>query len=278
MQTPKPILVVDLFPELDKALIDLLRSLSAEDWLKPTVAKLWTVKDIASHLLDGNIRKISMLRDGYFGEKLENIQSYADLVNFLNQLNADWVRATRRISPQLLIYLLEQTGKQVYDVLKNLDPYGKALFSVAWAGEQESQNWFDIAREYTERWHHQQQIRLAVDKPGLMDKQFYYPLLDTFMRALPYTYRHTEIADNTLLKFIITGEGGGSWYLWRRNTQWQLLMDEAARPFAQVTIPGEIAWLLFTKAIPPAIAREKVGIDGPSHLAEPLLHMVAVMA
>ena len=63
------------------------------------------------------------------------------------------------------------------------------MFPVSWAGEQESANWFDIAREFTERWHHQQQIRLAVEKPGIMTREFYYPVLDCFMRALPYSYR-----------------------------------------------------------------------------------------
>jgi uncharacterized protein (TIGR03083 family) len=278
MHTPAPLLLIDLFPALDTALADLLRSLSAEDWQKPTVARLWTVKDVAAHLLDGNIRKISMVRDGYFGEKPENIHSYADLVHFLNGLNADWVKATRRISPPMLIELLESTGREVYQTLKQLDPYGKALFPVAWAGEQESQNWFDIAREYTEHWHHQQQIRLAVNKPGLLDQQFYFPLLDTFMRALPHTYRHTQAVEGTLVKVTITGEGGGQWYVWRHADQWQLVTHETSPPLAEVTIPGELAWQLFTKAITPAVAREKVNISGPAYLGEPILQMVAVMA
>ena len=83
-----------LFPLLDKKLIELLRSLTAEEWNAPTVAKLWTVKDVASHLLDGNLRALSTSRDGYFGEKAENIHSYQDLVDFLNQLtdrlNLSW--------------------------------------------------------------------------------------------------------------------------------------------------------------------------------------------
>ena len=34
-------------------------------------------------------------------------------------------------------------------------------FGVAWAGEERSPAWFDVARELTERWHHQAHIRLA---------------------------------------------------------------------------------------------------------------------
>lgn len=60
-----PILVADLFPEITRHLLELLRSLSADEWRLPTVSSRRTVKDIASHLLDGSLRRLSMQRDGY---------------------------------------------------------------------------------------------------------------------------------------------------------------------------------------------------------------------
>jgi len=43
----------------------------------------------------------------------------------------------------------------------------KNNFSLAvdWAEEMESKNWMAIAREYTEKWLHQQQIRDAIQQP-----------------------------------------------------------------------------------------------------------------
>jgi uncharacterized damage-inducible protein DinB len=108
----KIIETLPLFPKLDQKLIELLRSLSKEDWNRPTLAKLWTVKDIASHLLDGNFRAISLMRDGYNGLSHGVINSYHDLVSFLNNLNADWVKATNRLSSHVLTDLLEETGKE----------------------------------------------------------------------------------------------------------------------------------------------------------------------
>lgn len=58
-----PIDVRHLFRPLDAALISLLHSLNTEDWHRPTVARLWSVKDVAAHLLDGNIRLLSIQRD-----------------------------------------------------------------------------------------------------------------------------------------------------------------------------------------------------------------------
>ena len=55
-----PIKTTHLFPILDQLLIDLLQSLTKAEWHYPTIAKQWLVKDIAAHLLDGNIRMLSM--------------------------------------------------------------------------------------------------------------------------------------------------------------------------------------------------------------------------
>jgi hypothetical protein len=61
--TEIPVTTIHLFTKLDNLLISLLRSLSPEEWQQQTIAKLWKVKDIASHLLDGNLRTLSFSRD-----------------------------------------------------------------------------------------------------------------------------------------------------------------------------------------------------------------------
>jgi len=131
-----------------------LQSLTPDDWQRLTLARRWPVKDVAAHLLDGNLRTLSMLRDGYFGEAPGEINSYDDLLGFLNRLNAEWVTSTRLLSPAVLIDVLTQSGREYADFLAALDLQAPAAFAVAWAGESESANWFYIAREYAEKWHH----------------------------------------------------------------------------------------------------------------------------
>lgn len=130
MKKVEPIFTVDLFPKIDKKLTEVLSTISAGDWEKQTIAPLWKVKDVAAHLLDGNIRGISTSRDKYFGVPAENIHSYQDLVHFLNQFNADWVQAAKRISPALMILLLDITATAYYEHAQTLDPFAEALFSV----------------------------------------------------------------------------------------------------------------------------------------------------
>ncbi|GAB2774824.1 maleylpyruvate isomerase family mycothiol-dependent enzyme [Rhabdobacter roseus] len=279
MKLPIPIQTLPLFPRLDQKLIELLRSLSASDWEKPTVASRWTVKDIAAHLLDGNLRALSMLRDNYYGQAPDPIHSYQDLVSYLNRLNAEWVLALKRLSPPVLTELLESTGKPYYDYLKTLNPFDPATFSVAWAGEQESENWFHLAREYTEKWHHQQQIRLAVGQEGVLyAREYYFPYLDTSMRALPHHYREVPGQEGALIHFHVQGQGGGDWFLYHDGQRWTLVLESTLPPACRVSIEGTVAWRIFTKGIRRADAEKYVTLTGNQALGQPIFDMLAVMA
>lgn len=268
---------LSLFPVLDNALIQLLRSLSPSEWHLPTRARLWTVKDIAAHLLDGNLRTLSISRDAYFGENPGVLNSYADLVAFLNRLNADWVKASQRMSPTVLTDLLETTGRSYHAHLCALEPHAPAVFSVAWAGDETSPNWFHIAREYTEKWHHQQQIREATGRPGIATRALYYPVLNTFAQALPHHYRTVATTEGTVVTLTITGEAGGTWSIVRSGTHW-VLTESTQTPSATVTLPDTEAWKLFTRGLSPAEATEVMVFTGPASLTEPMLSLIAVMA
>lgn len=270
---------IELYPVLDGKLVELLESLTPEEWDAPTIAGKWTVKDVAAHILDGcYLRRLSIHRDGYFGARAENIESYQDLIGYLNDLNAVWVDAAKRISPAILIELIRTHSREVYEFLQRLEPRGRAIFPVAWAGESESQNWFDIARDYTERWHHQQQIRLAVNKFGIETRELYFPVLATFMRALPHNYRSVEAAENTVLQFTVTGAAGGDWYLLKTANGWTQINNAANLPIARTTIPQEIAWRVFTKGIDKETAKTQSSIEGNKDLGAHIFNMLSVMA
>jgi hypothetical protein len=267
-----------LFPILDKMLIELLKSLTEEEWNTQTIAKLWKVKDVASHLLDGNLRALATSRDGYFGEKPENINSYQDLVAFLNHLNATWTNATKRLSPQVLTNLLEITGNEYFEHLQTLNPYDNSVFSVAWAGQETSQNWFHIAREYTEKFLHQQQIRDAVGKPGIMTKELYYPFLDTFMYAFPHTFSDVSAEIRTVVSLKVSTDIGGLWSIIKTDDSWILSKDDNLDANCHVTIDPNTAWKLFSKSWKPEQVFDTVEIIGDRTLGEQTLKMIAVMA
>jgi len=278
MKKPEKIDVIALMPELDKMLFKLLEGLSPDDWEKQTIAPKWKVKDIAAHLLDGNLRTISKLRDNYYGQKPEAINSYVNLIDFLNKLNADWVKATKRLSPKVIIDLLKSSGEEYCNFLTTLNPDEKAKFPVAWAGENESKNWFHIAREYTEKWHHQQQIRFAIgDEKELLEEKWYLPYLDTSVRALPHHYRDVEGDDQDLVKFTFLGKTEKSWFLSYENG-WELFTSVNEEPKCEVKIKNEDAWKIFTKGMTREEAIESSEIIGNRGLGEKIFDMIAVMA
>lgn len=269
--------IISLLYSLDNELIKLLNSLTPEEWNAPTIAKKWKVKDIASHLLDTTLRGLSISRDNYFGESPAGFKDYEELVAFLNRLNKDWTSATSRLSTQVLISLLKTFGKEYIDHLNILDPEAPAIFSVAWAGQETSPNWFHIAREYTERFLHQQQIRDAVGEHGLMTREYFYPFIDILIKALPHTYRNNPAKEGTTVSVIVNSDIGGRWSIIKTKTEWEFA-ESIAEADSIVSMNPDIAWKLFSKGITREEALSQVRISGNEELALTTLKMVSVMA
>jgi len=272
-----PIPTLHLFPVLQKNLIELLRSLDAKEWQTQTIARLWKVKDVAAHILDGNLRRIAAMRDGWQSPPDRLITSNDDLISYLNDLNASWVKVFKRVSPQQLIEMIEASWDPYMQALESRDPYSDATWSVSWAGQAHSLHWLDTAREYTEKWLHQQQIRDAVKKPGILTNELYHPFLEIFMLALPHTYRGVEAPAGTCLQFTITGQGGGNWWL-VKNGNWELHPEAGGKLLSHTTIDGEVAWKLFSASWKKDDVENKIQIEGDKKLGSGILDMVSVMA
>ncbi len=277
MKPVGPINTVDLFPPLSCELLSVLKSLHAEDWARPTVCLPWTVKDVTAHLLGGNLGRL-WSRDPSSAASDYSPQPYGDLLNLINHDNALWVQAAQRISPEILIEFLELTDRHLDVHFRRLALKEPARIGVAWASDSLAPNWFDIAREYTEKWLHQQHIREAVNQPLLTTRTWLFPTLDTFMRGLPHTFRNIETPPGTSVSVNICGEAGGEWSLVRKGPGWELFEGRDPQAVSRVHMSQDIAWRLFTKGICPDLARRQVHIDGNIALGETVLEMVSIMA
>lgn len=270
MREPQTIVTSNLFAPLNTELVGLLRGLTDDDWERPTAAGTWTVREVAAHLLDTSMRRLSMDRDGYAPPVPPN--AFANGFGaFINNANAQGVALLRRMSANMLIDMLGRYGAQMGEFLAAKEPNAPARWAVSWAGDETSPNWFDVAREFTERWHHQQQIRDAVGRPPLF--AYLGPVIDTFVRALPHTYRDIAAPDGTTIVLRVVEEGEGAWTLVRESSSWRLYEGESADPTTRVTMRGDAAWRIFTKQkIDPHAT-----IEGDGTLARPLLGMIAII-
>lgn len=283
MPMPSPIFVAHLFRDVSQRLVTLLRSLDEEEWHLPTLSSERQVKDIASHLLDGSLRRLSMQRDAYLPpDGSSQPREDETLLDFLTRLNAEWETATCRLSPKVLVGLIEWADEQLADLFESLDPFGPAIFPVAWAGEQESQNWMDVARDYTEKWHHTQQIFDATSRPStIAERRLIHPCLDIFMRALPFTFRNVDAPEGSIISVTITGEAGGEWLVVRSGQSWIQVTEAVTTPVTRFTISQDSAWKLFTKRLDHSEALRRFSgmqIEGDIALGSNVIEMVSVMA
>jgi hypothetical protein len=205
------------------------------------------------------------------------IRSPQDVVALVNRLNAEGVTVYRRLSPLVLIDMMKSACQQSAVFHESLDPFAPATFAVSWAGEEISPNWFDTTRELTERWHHQQQIRLATNRPGIMTPDLYHPVLDCFIRGLPHLYSDVTAPVGTKLLLEISGECGGQWFLSKGTARWNFVNQPDGDIASRVTIPQELAWRIFTKGIDRTSARAKIQIEGNQPLGQKILSLTAIV-
>jgi len=275
-----PVLVLDLFPGERAALLELLASLSEEEWGRPTVCAGWSAKDIALHLLGDDIGRLSRGRDAFSAAAFTSFDGgtfEAELLAFINRQNEVWVEAARRLSPRLLIDLLRWSGEETQRYFESLDLYALGE-PVSWAGPQPAPVWLDVAREYTERWLHQQQIRDAVGRPGLKERRPFAPVLATFVRALPHTFRDVAAPEGAHVRLTITGDAGGAWSLVRGEGGWGLCARGGGEPDVAVALGQETAWRLFTKGISGDEALAATTIEGHRALGLKVLDTVSIIA
>ena len=266
----------ELFLPLQRELVALLRGLAEADWSRPTVARGWTVKDVAAHLRDTDLRRLSAQRDGY-RPSAAKLGSYEEIVAFINGLNAAWVETARRLSPRVLTELLEWTGPQAAELFASLAPDEEAAVAVAWAGEARSANWMDVGREYTEKWHHQAQVRDAVGAPALDSRQRLGPVIELAMYALPHAFRGCEAEPGSTLSVRVEGDAGGVWHILRAAARWELRAGDADAPTARVRLDADAAWRLFFNALDRAEAAARVEATGDARLCETFLGVRSVM-
>ena len=149
---------------------------------------------------------------------------------------------------------------------------------VSWAGVELAPVWLDVARDYSEDWTHQQQIRDAIGIPGLTDPTFLDPILDIFLRAAPHTYRAVSAAlgESFRLTWLTTTARlpGPSP---PRPPAGFYRHGPPAAPTARITVPAEPLWRLATGGITADTAARRAVMNGAQHLAEPLLRIVSVV-
>jgi uncharacterized protein (TIGR03083 family) len=274
----EPVNVLPVFRDERAALLDMLTGLASKEWEADTSCPGWTVRDLTAHLLGDDLGVLSRGRDEYFdlGSWTQSTgRTWSGIVAFLNQTNERWVQATRHLSGRLLTELLGYTGELVSQYFSGLNP-DELGDIVSWAGPDPAPNWLNIAREYTERWVHQAQLRRAVHLPSLDEPRFVSLVIATFARALLRAYSGQQADESTSITISVHGKAGGQWSLRRQFGTWELCEGKAPRPATLIRLDQEAFWRRLSRDDRSGV-RERVEISGDLPLAEPFFDAVSVI-
>ncbi|MBB6398846.1 uncharacterized protein (TIGR03083 family) [Actinomadura coerulea] len=256
-------------------MLDLLRALSPAEWAVPTVCPGWDVHDVVAHVLNDYMRRLSGSRDGYGGAIFAEDET---LPAYLARTNEEFVRAARRLSPQLMIELMDHLGPRLDAVWAARDLQDAADLNVFWAAtDVDSPAWLDIGREYTEFWVHQQQVRDAVSAPGADEPDLMGPVLDVFARGLPHALREHDRPEGHTAHLEVLGPAGGRWGVVRQDARWQMA-PPVGEPTAHVSMDQDTFWRLATRGITEDEARQRSKMTGDAELTKAITALLAVIA
>ncbi len=246
-----------------------LDGLTPQEWRASTAAPGWTVKDLALHLLDDDLGWLSRDRDEDRSGLLDMV-AHSTFVAALAAKNDAWVRGAPQLSARVLSSLLEWAGKEMDDHYSAMDLQGDG--GVVWASDGPVPVWFDIAQDLTERWVHQMQMRLAVDKVGSYAAEYLPEVLRTFVWAFPHQYRPDASAGTPVALDL---SAGGTWTLTSAGAgRCELEPGTPADPAAAVHATDEAGWRWLTGAAIPAGGLRS---EGPDNLIQPLLSVRGII-
>lgn len=262
-----------------QALLAILDSLEPGDWPRGTPCPEWTVHDLVLHLLGDDFGVLAMLRDGHMTPLPSDAP--AGFAAAIDQLNDTWVRASApRLSPRMLRGLLVWAGHETHVFFASEGAGTESPMGVSWAGSSPSPHGLEVAREYTERWLHQQQIREAVGRSPLADPILTRVLLQSLVHCLPVAYGGVEAADGATVRLEITDFPTLAIGLRHDGPGWRLVHGRGlGEPDCSVAAPGEPLWRAWTTNGTPADLRAAATVKGPApELAEPLFAARAVIS
>lgn len=254
------------------AFLELLRSLSAEDWERPTECPEWSVKGLVLHVLGDDLSLLSRQRDA----SLDSLTTYAidhpgvTFRELLDGFNEQWVTAASFLSIELVLELLRLVGEWSDTFYREVgletiarEPVGLFASSVP------SPYWQVMAREYDERFIHHSQVRRAVGVPELEGELVTWAARVTAHLFAAWLVEYPA-AEGATIGFDV--EGAGRWTVRRDGDRWQV--DEGGdEPDARVTLPQVVAVPALSRGLALDELWDQLAIDGDTALARGALEV-----
>jgi uncharacterized protein (TIGR03083 family) len=247
MVEPKPPRAFAPLFRLERSrLLEVFKSLGALDWNRPTPCPGWSVLGLASHLVGDDLSFLAWQRDDHRGTPPPDGLDEDGFTRWLDDLQIEWVRAARRLSPRLVVELLASLDDQIADLVAIQDP-SEVTATVSWASASHVPVWLDHARELSERWIHRQQILQSLGRAADLRPDLAEPVLDGLRWAYPYRLRSLRRSTGSTVVIAITGpELEHTWSLVFTGEVWEFRGSTGRSPTAELRLTTDQAWRLLT--------------------------------
>jgi uncharacterized protein (TIGR03083 family) len=232
-------------------LSELLATFDRADWDRPSPCPGWSVLGLCRHLVGDDLGFLSRHRDGHHGTPGPEWVGEAEFIAWLDDLQAEWVRAARRLSPRVVVGLLDWAGPQIAQTMRGEDPRALTA-SVSWAGTGPVPAWLDQVRELSEYWTHRQQLLQALGRPSDLRADLAGPVLDGLRWAYPFRLGQVRAQCGDTVTISISGPVAVTWQLVATTTGWEYREEPGPRVVASLGMTTEQAWRLLTSNLPPA--------------------------
>jgi uncharacterized protein (TIGR03083 family) len=227
-------------------LLDMLQALAPTDWGRPTPCPGWTVLGLGTHLVGDDLSFVAWQRDDHRGTPAPDGLDEDGFIDWLDELQLEWVHAARRLSPRLVVELLAWLGSEVSQIVATQDP-SLVTANVSWASARPVPRWLDHARELSERWVHRQQLLQSLGHPEDLRADLTEPVLDGLRWAYPYRLGAVQRPEGTSVVVAVRGpEVERRWNLVSDGGGWHFRPAADGNPVAELRLTTSQAWRLLT--------------------------------
>jgi uncharacterized protein (TIGR03083 family) len=256
------------------ALLELLGGLSDDEWSRPTECPAWSVRGIALHVLGDDLSLLTRQRDASTDSLTLFAVDHPGLTfrGLLDGFNEHWVSAARFMSAPLLVDLLDVVGRwsaEFYETV-GLDTVAREPVQF-FATLDPSPYWQVIAREYSERFIHQSQIRRALGRSDL-DGELVVTAACIHAHLLAAWARDFAPVAGATVELVVGG--AGAWTLRRAGDAWSVQADGGTAD-ATITVADDAVVRLVGRGLDAAELATVVSFSGDTDLARGLFEPIA---
>jgi uncharacterized protein (TIGR03083 family) len=271
----EPAEIAPLVDDERSRLLALLAELGDADWDRPTPCPGWTVLGLASHLVGDDLGFLARHRDRHHGTPSPPGVGEGEFVAWLDDLQAEWVRAARRLSPRLVRDLLAWAGPQVVETMRAEDPDEVAAL-VSWAGPEPVPRRLDQVRELSEYWIHRQQLLEALGRPGELDPALLRPILLGLRWAYPFRLAPVDALPGDTVEITISGPVSESWFAVATADGWDFRGEPGSRTVGSLTTTTDAAWRLLSNNLR-GETRDEIEVTGTDAVVDVLWRTRAII-